>query len=314
MKKLLILICIWISGICSGQELVPNGGFEQYSSCPSYISQLYQANSWTLANQGSADYFNQCSDPNAWNAVSVPSNLFGYQPAHNGGGYVGISLNGFSQVYSYREYVQVPLLSPLNAKACYHFEMYINLGDLCKYTTHDLGVYFSNTLLTYTNTNLNLPLTPQISNMPNNRPDTLNWTLVGGTYTAVGGEKYLTIGNFKSDTNADTINVNQYPGYGFTYIYIDDVSLKPCSTVNITEQTEQPLALYPNPITDKLKIELKNNEPTEITLYDLSLKELFQQTFTNAATINIEQLSNGMYFYEVRNKNGIIKNGKVIKE
>ena len=72
--------------------------------------------------------------------------------------------------------------------------------------------------------------------------------------------------------------------------------------------------IFPNPVTDKLIINIDNYEPTEIILYDLSSRKLLQQTFTNSTTLNTEQLAKGMYLYTVRNKNGIIKNGKVIKQ
>ena len=74
------------------------------------------------------------------------------------------------------------------------------------------------------------------------------------------------------------------------------------------------LKVYPNPITDELNVLCTNNEVYEFILYDLSSRKLLQQTFTNTTTINTEQLAKGMYLYTVRNKNGIIKNGKVIKQ
>ena len=72
--------------------------------------------------------------------------------------------------------------------------------------------------------------------------------------------------------------------------------------------------IFPNPVISTLAININNIEEAEIILYDLSSRKLLQQTFTNTTTINTEQLAKGMYLYEVRNRNGIIKNGKVIKE
>ena len=84
---------------------------------------------------------------------------------------------------------------------------------------------------------------------------------------------------------------------------------------NVLSKSEnKELSLFPNPFEDKINVTLKENEPTEIILYDLSSRKLLQQTFTNTTTINTEQLAKGMYLYMVRNKNAIIKNGKVIKE
>ena len=76
---------------------------------------------------------------------------------------------------------------------------------------------------------------------------------------------------------------------------------------------ENEINVYPNPITEKLTINTNIYELTEVILYDLSSRKLLEQTFTKTTTIDTEQLPNGMYLYEVRKKNGIIKNGKVIK-
>ena len=90
----------------------------------------------------------------------------------------------------------------------------------------------------------------------------------------------------------------------------------PDSTTSVNEISDAKfeINIYPNPISDKLNVQINNYEQTEIILYDLSSRELLQQTFTNTTTINTEQLATGMYLYTVRNRNGIIKNGKVIKQ
>jgi len=69
-------------------------------------------------------------------------------------------------------------------------------------------------------------LTPQIQNPSNNIiTDTLNWTLITGTFTAQGNEKFMVIGNFKSDaaTNTVLINPTGLPSIA-TDVCVDDVS------------------------------------------------------------------------------------------
>jgi hypothetical protein len=43
-------------------------------------------------------------------------------------------------------------------------------------------------------------------------------------------------------------------------------------------------------------------------------KRVLQQNLTNSKTIERGNLSGGMYFYCLKNKEGIIKNGKIIFE
>ncbi|MFI5220641.1 MAG: T9SS type A sorting domain-containing protein, partial [Bacteroidia bacterium] len=72
--------------------------------------------------------------------------------------------------------------------------------------------------------------------------------------------------------------------------------------------------VFPNPFNDNLIIKAKTDRQLEIILYDILSRKLLQRNFTSTTTINTEQLASGLYIYEVRNKNGIIANGKVIKQ
>jgi len=72
--------------------------------------------------------------------------------------------------------------------------------------------------------------------------------------------------------------------------------------------------IYPNPVSDKLTIHTKENEPAEFILYDLISGRMLQTEFTKTATIDVSQLSGGLYIYELRTKEGIVTKGKVVKE
>jgi len=78
------------------------------------------------------------------------------------------------------------------------------------------------------------------------------------------------------------------------------------------------IAVYPNPFTNEL-IASPNSASGgrgefEFTLFDVTSRVLLRRSFTNTATINTGQLASGMYFYEVRDKNGVREMGKVVKE
>jgi hypothetical protein len=312
MNKLCWLIGVFFTCMSSeAQNLVPNGDFEQYSGCPTGFQQIDSTLFWfNPSSCGTPDYFNQCANPSG---VGVPDNYYGFQQGHSGGGYSGIVLYSTIGMFSNsREYIEVPLLSPLISSQCYHFEMYVSLANyFSSITTDDIGVYFSNIAIIGVNNCHPLPYTPQIINSTGFFTDTLNWTLVSGDYTALGGESYLIIGNFKNDFNTDTLYLNNTNAQ-WIFVFIDDVSLSICTGIN--ELKENSLIIFPNPFSDNLNIYLDKDVPAEITLYDIASRKIMHKKFTNSVSLNTEPLAKGLYLYEVRSKDGSCKKGKVVKD
>lgn len=307
-------------GICCGQvNLVPNPGFETLSvgGCDSMEVVWGNAPPWD-SPAGTPDIFNTCST--FW-GVNVPSNLFGYQYPHSGNGYVGEEFYELNDD-TFREYIQVKLDSTLVFQHKYCITFYVSLAEFFSLASNNIGVYFSNTHILPSGSN-RLNFTPQILDT-NIISDTVGWTLISGEFTAIGGEQYIIIGNFNTAATTNYLHVGTHNStsdsinsYYNSYYYIDDVSLVDCtgSGLGMNEKTnKETINIYPNPVSDELNVQINNHEPTEIILYDLSSRKLLQQTFTNTTIINTEQLTKGMYLYTVRNRNGIIKNGKVIKQ
>jgi type IX secretion system substrate protein len=309
-KAIYLLISGMVCSSCIAQNLVTNGDFEMFTTCPYGYGQIDYAASWTKPTTGgTSDYFNQCAP--AGNYVDVPVNLdcSSYQAAHSGDGYAAI-INYSDNGADYREYIEATLNAPLASGTCYQFEMYVNLVNCCKYAADGLGIYFSNTSVTAVNTANTLPYTPQISNAPFNYycTDTAGWVSFSGTYTAQGGENYLIIGNFNDDQNTNKYVVNNSPFYPNNFIYIDDVSLSVCTGIH--EYGNDALKIYPDPVSGKLNVFVNANEPSEIILYDLSSKKLLQQKFTNSVSFSTAQFAPGIYFVEVIVDPGLRGNGK----
>lgn len=72
--------------------------------------------------------------------------------------------------------------------------------------------------------------------------------------------------------------------------------------------------VFPNPFADQVTFSLAINGQTIIFLYDFLGQQVLQQAFTTTTTINTEKLADGIYFYELRNDKGAVKNGKVLKQ
>jgi hypothetical protein len=89
-----------------------------------------------------------------------------------------------------------------------------------------------------------------------------------------------------------------------------------CDTLAGTDDNEfeNSLTIFPNPFAGSLNIQSTGNKLCEFILYDLTARKIAEQSFTNSLEINTAQLANGIYIYEVRNKEGASVKGKVTRE
>ncbi|HQQ93559.1 MAG TPA: T9SS type A sorting domain-containing protein [Bacteroidia bacterium] len=202
-------------------NFVPNGGYEETGNCTFPLPKH-----WRCLDSISCGmiYSSTCNN-------SVPQNGFTYQWPKNGNTYM---LAGFlcippaCAVNFNRAYLRNRLKSNLQQGKSYCVKFYVNISNNSTYGIDGFGAYFCDNSID-TITQSNIPLTylyPQVQNPNGNIViDTLNWTLVSGTFIATGSEKFLLIGNFKSDaaTNKICINPTSTIGIG-TDVCVDQVS------------------------------------------------------------------------------------------
>ncbi len=131
-----------------------------------------------------------------------------------------------------------------------------------------------------------------------------------GNGVAYANTNVYVCGTFSGTTSFDSNTLTADTNGGNAFIW------KACNgLVGINEPSEFfNNILYPNPFTDKLNVDARNNQSMEIILRDIASRKVQQQKFTNSVSLNTEQLAKGIYIYEVSNKNGVIKKGKVVKE
>jgi len=72
--------------------------------------------------------------------------------------------------------------------------------------------------------------------------------------------------------------------------------------INKFTQKNQP-AIYPNPAGSKIVIEA--NYTADVKLFDITGKQLLQQTVTGTTTIDVSQLENGVYFIQLKSGEGV---------
>ncbi len=230
---------------CFSQNLVPNPGFETLSSPVTGEGQIILASPWTSAGGGTPDLFSSAAGGALapCDNVGIPLNFGGYAPALAGSnGYAGISIDFINNYY---EYLQIPLLIPMQLGDVYRVEMDIMRSDSSQYACNRIGVLLSNGAFSQTGTGLmNFPVQFEYTTVVT---DTANWTHIIFTptvYAATGGENYITIGVFRpissplltlqdlGNPNPTCANPN-----GRVYYYIDNVEVKPLSeTVAITTE------------------------------------------------------------------------------
>lgn len=312
--KILILCCGFFFKTAA-QNFVPNGSFENYSTCPSNFSQVNKAVPWYDPTGATSDYYNACDT----GYVNVPYCSGGYQIAKTGVAYAGLwALNGFGD--GTREYIQVQLNSILTRDSCYLVEFYCNLDNHTGYTIKSLGAYLSNGPVNNVGPGSVMSYTPQIIST-SFLTDTINWMHVSGYYKAIGGEQYITIGNFKPFNLGDTLQIGG-SSYDGSYYFIDDVTVRKVSncdtTTAVLEYTNHiGFKLYPNPSNGQIEINyhLNASDKAELLVYNAMGKLISTYQIDSVAKQSTAidlQLSEGIYFCRIKVNGRIVKIEKLV--
>ncbi len=215
MKNLIRFFCFFlIIPFAKSQNLVSNPSFEIYEDCPNNytveaIKELIP--DWKLPTKGTSDYFNSCSRFQ----VNVPNNFIGHMYAKDGQAYTGIILiekpsndSVKTKKANYREYLQTELNETLLQGKSYEVKFHYAIATYSTFAVNNIGIHISTEKIKLRGSKV-LNYSPQIKankNVLNTTKDM--WFEVTDTLIAQGGEKYLTIGNFFTDTNTQYLTLN----------------------------------------------------------------------------------------------------------
>jgi len=233
-KHTTFIICIFCSGLIAAQNLVKNPSFEEFVDCPKRLGNFdADVIDWSSPTEGSTDYFNGCST-----AMGTPKNFNGTQPADFGTGYAGLYLYAPND---YREYLQAELYEPLIKGKKYRVSFYVSLAERSDFAIKEFGVLFSKDKMKVA---VKRPLSKkkiyeQKSNVynfmeigySNFYSDTQDWILVNTQFTAKGKERYLTMGNFKTNARTRMFKTKRNAKQG-AYYYVDMVLVEPIEKTN----------------------------------------------------------------------------------
>ena len=289
-----------IHGQCT--PLVPNGGFEEYSSLPNDDCGWALATGWTNAatssdcntNNGTPDYFHL---QGTGEFASLPINYFSELNPFEGeavmglGGYIDLQEDG-------REYISIELSSPLVVGNEYTVSFSMTIG------TPQVGGYYTD------GWGLILTTGPVLQPVGTNDPiiPTGNQFIVPGVFTSETWETYsftfiadqpfnqLTFGNFFTDLEQ---NPTPYGTQGFislAYVFVDDFQIQ---DLNFAEPV---VDLGPD-------FELCQNQVTLDATTAGALSYLWNNGATTS-TLNIN--SAGLYYVDVEWECGVVRDSIVV--
>ena len=323
-SKLLLVICLFLFKNNTSQNLIRNGSFEN-------ISPPQNWNNWSgefitfsqtpsqrilldWDEEYSSDLFTT-SCTHTWSGV--PVNVKGYCQPKNGSSYVGFMLFGNGLTNDGKEYIYQQLTSPLQSGKIYCLSFFVSRADRKEYAIENIGVYFSNNVQTIGSIGY-INKTPQVVNQSGLITDTIGWTEIQGCFTAIGGEQYITIGNFNSDANTNSFYAgtnNPIPSNPeYSYYYIDDITLIDQSTVGFNELGNgSSFEVYPNPANDVLNIKVGTiKENTKIKIADVIGRTIL--ITESKSQLDISFLEKGIYFVTIQQEGKTLGTKKIIKQ
>jgi hypothetical protein len=247
-QKILLTI-LFVLAFFKGQaqiNLVRNGSFEDTVQCPIAVDHIKATRHWTgidsnitiydsFASYAMPDLMHSCATVPS---LRLPLNTWFLRYPRTGNAMVTVLMYNDNRdstwLFYQRDYLQGRLRNRLVSGRQYCVTFYTTITQASTYAIDHIGAYFDDGTID-TIAPERCPLVhsmfhPQIYDTVISN-DTMNWTKIEGTFTASGTEKFITIGNFFTSDQVDTVQV-YYPslysssGYRlFSYYLIDDVSV-----------------------------------------------------------------------------------------
>ncbi len=238
----IILFLLCICGI-SQKNLVRNFSFEDSVICAysdSFSLNYPLPKPWVAPTKKSLNNMNlnSCSSLFCCGVPYNTPNDTSFQYPKTGNGYSSFVSSLFSNAnYNSRSYVQQKLRDSLIPSKAYYIDFFVNLPNSMSAANNNISLLISKNevysdTVNYTNGLRLINADAQIFNYGNPViTDTVNWVKVSGIYNAIGGEKFITIGNFKDDANTQIIKFNSRGGMNQVLYYLDDVSVIPLDSM-----------------------------------------------------------------------------------
>ena len=218
MKRIWLLLVLCLCARAQGQNLVPNGSFEQSIGCPNNIT---GCTSWAPYGTLYSAYMKSCGTPGT---SGVPSNTFGYQVAADGYSYASLYTYTKSQPDA-KEYITAVLKQPMQIGTTYEVSMSVSLSDNSAFAGDDLAIHLFKTGPVYYNQYTVLShITPTISFISQGTiKEKQKWVRKFKVYTADSAYDHIAIGGFSpyNTMGLDSVSPGNYAVY-----YVDSVMIR----------------------------------------------------------------------------------------
>lgn len=225
----------------AGNNYICNPGFEIYDECPSRARQIDRADCYYTIF-GTSDFFHACSDSIGYYYEDI-DNIYGAYGTHfpfEGEGMAGAFIwantipHPVVRIVSNirgREYIH-GTLDPDISEGYYQFSLRIKLiSD--RFNVNNLGVFFSDTLVTFIPDTNYYDLSPQIEFdkfLIRNE-----WVQLSGCTYLSGSEQYFVLGGFRSDEELDVIDFDSTIERSTAYCLFDNLELTRLDEIEIEE-------------------------------------------------------------------------------
>lgn len=230
-KKVLLSLALVTIGFGAFAQLddnmVPNPYFEELDGKIKKTGEIAIAVPWYSPTEAMADLF---EEDHKNEDLNIPLNTHGKETPIDGSHYAGV------RFYSYknkepRTYISAELYSEMKEGATYCISFNVSLADLSKYAVNNVGAHVSKKSVDAKGTG-HLLLGNTVQDKSNDIIEEMSvWTRICGMYTAEGGEKYITIGNFEEDETTEWKKMKKDAEFSTAqqtydaYYYVEDIQV-----------------------------------------------------------------------------------------
>lgn len=264
-RTLFLLFLFALAVMATAQNLVPNGGFEEPSSCigTPWSYSLHLATPWFSPNTATPDLYTT-EDASGCGTLMLendPNNPGYYREPYEGQRFAGFYV--YKSGDTLKDYCSVPLTTALVARHTYRVRARYQAHTYFRYAIDQLGALFTDAPIGIEGWGM-IHMEPQVIFFGSPYLDMVNdWALLEGEFLAQGGEGFLTIGSFQpNDEIQPTIISTASPSSA--YYLLDDVEVFDL-TVGIMEPE-----LMVIPLTDGLTVSWRGVEQLNgLVIYDM---------------------------------------------